>query len=203
MSERRTANMERRSFALDNVAARVDREQGRIRFRGHAAVFGERTWIGPDRGGFWEEVSKGAFDRAVDEDDVRLLLEHDPRWILGRNTAGTLRLVVDKRGLVAEADFPNTSYAADTAESLSRGDLNQMSFAFTVRDGGEEITTLKDGAMLRRLSDLNLYDVSIVAYPAYEGTEAALRAVEARRTESRTNTYAQHRARLEAVRKGW
>lgn len=191
---------ERRSFALDNVSARVDREQGRIRFRGHAAVFGERTWIGPERGGFWEEVAKGAFDRAVEEDDVRLLLEHDPRWILGRNTAGTLRLSVDKRGLVAEADFPNTSYAADTAESLARGDLNQMSFAFTVRDGGEEFGTLKDGSMLRRLSDLNLYDVSIVAYPAYDGTEAALRAVEARRKETSNARLLALRQRLNACK---
>lgn len=194
---------ERRSFALDNVSARVDREAGRIRFRGHAAIFGERTFIGPERGGWWEEVSKGAFDRAVEEDDVRLLLEHDPRWILGRNTAGTLRLSVDRRGLVAEADFPNTTYAADTAESLARGDLNQMSFAFTVRPDGEELSTLKDGSVLRRLNDLNLYDVSIVAYPAYEGTEAALRAVEARRAEDQRNTYAGLRTRLEAVRKGW
>lgn len=193
---------ERRSFALDNVSARVDRDAGRIRFRGHAAVFGERTWIGPERGGWWEEVAKGAFDRAVAEDDVRLLLEHDPRWILGRNTAGTLRLTVDRRGLVADADFPNTSYAADTAESLARGDLNQMSFAFTVNQDGEELTTLKDGSILRRLTDLTLYDVSIVAYPAYDGTEAALRAVEARRADSNRERLLALRRRSESILKG-
>jgi HK97 family phage prohead protease len=193
---------ERRSFTLDRAGTRTTNGQaGAIRFRGHAAVFGERAWIGDERRGFWEEITKGAFDKALAEDDVRLLLEHDPRWILGRTSAGTLRLSTDKRGLVVDADFPNTSYASDASESLARGDLSQMSFGFNVRDGGEELATLKDGSTLRRLNDITLSDVSIVAYPAYAGTEAALRSVEARRAEHIHECNAERRAWLEAARK--
>jgi len=190
---------EQRTFTLDRAGTRASGGPLGLRFRGHAAVYGERTWIGDPKRGFWEEITRGAFDRALEEDDVRLLLEHDPRWILGRTSAGTLRLSADKRGLVVDADFPNTSYAADAAESLERGDLTQMSFAFNVRDGGEQLDTLRDGTTLRRLTDLSLSDVSIVAFPAYSGTEAALRAVEARRADLRPNQLAELRARLEAA----
>lgn len=191
---------ELRTFTIDRAA--VGGTAGGTRFRGHAAVFGERTWIPAGRG-FYEEVTKDAFARAIDEDDVRFLLEHDPRWILGRNTAGTLRLSTDKRGLAVDADFPDTSYARDAAISLERGDLTQMSFAFNVREGGEEVSTLKDGSTLRRLTDVQLSDVSIVAYPAYESTDAALRAFEARCDQQVQSRLAARRERLEAARKGW
>jgi HK97 family phage prohead protease len=198
-------DQERRTFQLDRAGLRAAGPGSR--FKGHAAIFGERTWIGPERFGFWEEVVKGAFDRALQEDDVRFLLEHDPRWVLGRTAANTLRLSTDKRGLVVDADLPDTTYAADAAVSMERGDLDQMSFAFAVRDDGEnqgeEWSRLKDGTDLRRLTDLRLYDVSLVAYPAYEGTDAALRACEARRATCRTETFQSMRARLEAARKGW
>lgn len=194
---------ELRTFTLDRSVSRAD--GGTVRFRGHAAVFGQKAWIGPPARGFWEEIVPGAFNRALEEDDVRLLLEHDPRWILGRTGADTLRLGIDKRGLTVDADFPNTTYANDAAESLDRGDLSQMSFAFDVRRDergdpiGHDVIEQKDGTMLRRLTDLQLFDVSIVAYPAYEGTDAALRAVEARRDEYRTIHLATLRNRLEAA----
>lgn len=189
-----------RSFSLDR-ASTGPRADG-LRFKGHASVFGERTWIPAGRG-FWEEVTPTAFDRALEEDDVRFLLEHDPRWILGRTTAGTLRLSKDKRGLVVDADLPDTSYARDAATNLDLGNLSQMSFAFNVRDGGEDVSTLKDGTTLRRLTDVELSDVSVVAYPAYTSTDAALRAFEARCAEHAKSRVAAFRGRLEAARKGW
>ena len=191
---------ELRTFTLDRTSTGTNTAGG-TRFRGHAAVFGERTWIPAGRG-FYEEITKGAFDRALEEDDVRFLLEHDPRWILGRSSAGTLRLSTDKRGLVVDADFPETTYAKDVAVSLERGDLSQMSFAFSVREGGEEVSTLKDGSTLRRLTDVSLSDVSVVAYPAYESTDAALRAFEARCSEQVAAFHRQMKERLEAARKG-
>lgn len=189
-----------RSFTIDRAG--VSPQAGATRFRGHAAVFGERAWIPAGRG-FHEEIAPGAFDRALEEDDVRFLLEHDPRWILGRTSAGTLRLSVDRRGLVVDADLPDTSYARDAAVNLELGNLSQMSFAFNVRDGGEEVSTLKDGTTLRRLTDVTLSDVSIVTYPAYTSTDAALRAFEERCAMQAKGRIEALRGRLEAVRKGW
>jgi HK97 family phage prohead protease len=191
---------EQRTFAIDRAA--TGSSAGGIRFKGHAAVFGERAWIPAGRG-FWEELDRQAFDRALEEDEVCFLLEHNPEKILGRTSSGTLRLSTDKRGLAVDADFPDTSYARDAAVSLERGDLSQMSFAFQVRDGGEEVSTLKDGSTLRKLTDVTLSDVSVVAYPAYTSTEAALRAFEARCAEQTKNHLVVLRGRLEAARKGW
>ena len=187
-----------RPYALDHMSLRSKTDG--LHFRGHAAVFDQRTWIGPPKYGFWEEVAGEAFDRAIREDDVRMLIDHDPSRVLARNTAGTLRLTKDKRGLVADADMADVTYARDLAVLLERGDVSQMSFAFVPRS--EEWSTLKDGAEVRRLLDVELFDVSAVAYPAYEGTDAALRAVEARRVEFRTNQLATLRTRLEAAWKG-
>jgi len=189
---------ERRTWALDAISLRAKADA--LHFRGHAAVFDQRTWIGPPKYGFWEEVAPEAFDRAMSEDDVRLLVDHDPGKVLARNVAGTLRLTKDKRGLVADADMADVSYARDLAVLLDRGEVSQMSFGFVPRT--EEWSTLDDGAEVRRLVDVELFDVSVVAYPAYEGTDAALRAVEARRSEFRTNQLAALRTRLEAAWKG-
>jgi len=166
--------LEQRSAPLERVAV------NNRKFRGHAAVYGQKAWIGGDSG-FWEVIEPGAFDRVLaDGPDVRLLLEHDPRWLLGRTTSGTLRLSTDKKGLAVEADMPDTSYAHDTAELVTRGDLAQMSFAFDVpyppQTEFEVWERQKDGTDLRRLVDFRgLWDASLVSYPAYEGTDVALR----------------------------
>lgn len=190
-----TPTRERRPFTLGSVTLRAEPGGRGMRFRGHAAVFKQRTWIGPQRHGFWEEVAPGAFDRALDDgQDVAFLVDHDPAKVLARTPSGTLRLSKDKTGLVADADLADVSYGRDLAVLLERGDLSHMSFAFTVPDGGAEEVEQKDGTWLRRLNDVDLFDVSVVAYPAYAGTDAALRTVEARRADC-------HQARLLALRR--
>ena len=141
---------------------------------GYAAVFDETTNIG---GMFDEVVRKGAFARAIkDGQDVRALWNHDPNHVLGRTKAGTLKLEEDKKGLWMEIDPPNTQFAHDLMESMRRGDIDQMSFAFRAVE--ETWTERKDEATLRELKDVDLYDVSPVTYPAYEGTSVGLRSAE-------------------------
>ena len=145
-------------------------------FFGHAAVFDKRTWIGPKRGGFWESVAKGAFDKTLGEADVRFLVNHDPNLLLARNKSGTLTLSKDADGLATEAQLDRRqSYTNDVVIALERGDISQMSFAFeVVKDSWE---TLDDDTELRTLEEVRLWDVSVVTYPAYEDTDAGLRAV--------------------------
>lgn len=191
---------ERRSAPLERVAV------NNRKFRGHAAVYGQKAWIGGDSG-FYEVIEPGAFDRVLGEaPDVRLLLEHDPRWLLGRTMSGTLRLATDKKGLAVEADMPDTSYAHDAAELITRGDLGQMSFAFEVpyppQSEFERWERQKDGTDLRRLIDFRgLYDASLVAYAAYEGTDVALRSVAAWRADVAKERLLAVRRRL-AILKG-
>jgi HK97 family phage prohead protease len=140
---------------------------------GHAAVFDQIARL-PRH---WEALARTAFDEALERgDDAAALVNHDPSLILGRRSAGTLRLDVDRRGLAFEVDLPDTSYAHDLRTSIGRGDIAGMSFGFVpgkVTDG-----RARDGRQLRtHTSVARLLDISPVTYPAYQGTDLALRAV--------------------------
>lgn len=162
--------LERRSLPVREL--RVEEEDGKI--AGYASVFDEETDIG---GMFREVVRPGAFARAIKEkQDVRALWNHDSNHILGRTKSGTLTLEEDKRGLWIEIDPPNTQAGHDLMESIKRGDVDQMSFAFIATE--ETWTDRKDEATLRELKDVDLFDISAVTYPAYEGTSVGLRSAE-------------------------
>lgn len=149
------------------------RAEGGHRFRGHAAVFNSRTWIGARDWGFWEQIAPSAFNKTIAEADVRFLVNHDPNLLLARNKSGTLRLSVDEVGLVADADMAPVSYADDVAVLLARGDLSQMSFAFEPITWAYEVA--RDGKDMFTITEARLADVSVVTYPAYEDTDAGLR----------------------------
>lgn len=140
--------------------------------KGHAAVFEERTSI--PFWGFDEMVARNAFTDTIKQDDVRALFNHDANFVLGRNTSKTLRLSEDNKGLAIEIDPPDTQVARDLMQLLKRGDISQMSFAFQIEKeswekGGEGKPDL------RILERVKLFDVSVVTFPAYEGTDAGLR----------------------------
>jgi HK97 family phage prohead protease len=137
---------------------------------GYAAKFNTRS---QDLGGFVETIAPGAFTRSLEDmADVKALFNHDPNIVLGRSTAGTLRLFQDDTGLRYEVDLPNTTAGRDLAISLERGDISQSSFAFrTIKD---DWSFDQDGRELRTLQDLELRDVSPVTYPAYLDTNSGI-----------------------------
>lgn len=172
---------ERRHAARGTLAIEHRAEQpGPGTLVGHAAVFNQRAEIWRD---FWEEVAPGAFRQSIGEDDIRALWEHDSREVLGRNRARTLRLAEDDVGLAVEIDLPDTTRAREIALLIGRGDVSQMSFGFRVLD--EEWQRLPTGGELRILKRVQLWDVSPVTYPAYEGTDIALQARDAWRAAQR------------------
>lgn len=160
---------------------------------GHAAVFGQVAEI---RGGY-EAIAPGAFDAALRRgDDVVALRDHNPSHLLGRTSSGTLRLGVDDVGLTFEVDLPDTEYARDVRELVRRGDLNGASFGFL--PGKDELAHAPDGRQLRTHTSLRrLVDVSVVASPAYPGTDVVLRSLTIpARLDRRTQLIlARHRAR--------
>lgn len=142
------------------------------RISGLAAVYGSYAPVQ----GHYETVAPGAFDRALSErQDVALTLGHNPNQVLARTKAGTLELAADKAGLRFRAELPDTTLGRDTAESLRRGDLDAMSFAFKVR---AESWSVDAGRRINTVEDLDLVDVSIVGRPAYEGTSIHLRSLD-------------------------
>lgn len=185
-------DIERRGFILDGL--KIERRDGEApKIVGHAAVFNA---LSEDLGGFRETILPGAFTEAIGRDDVRALINHDSNLILGRNRAGTLALSEDERGLLVEITPPDTSYARDLIVSMERGDINQMSFGFSVAPGGATWGETTDGMYVRTLSKCNLFDVSPVTYPAYTQTDVALRSLSEHRQAAEVPVDASWRVRL-------
>jgi HK97 family phage prohead protease len=168
---------ETRTFTIEGLKVqRRDGDQGSL-LVGHAAVFNQ---LSEDLGGFREQVAPGAFSEAIEKDDVRALFNHDSNFVLGRTGSGTLRLAQDVRGLAIEIDLPDTQTINDlVASPIERGDVSQMSFAFTVRPGGQDWAKDDTGQVVRTLKNVRLFDVSPVTYPAYRQTDIAVREMRA------------------------
>ena len=169
-------NKEKRSFLFE---IKSDEKEER-KMTGHAAVFGEVAEIG---GWFREQIEPGAFKASIKKDDVRALFNHDENYVLGRNTAGTLKMSEDETGLKVNIDPPDTQFARDLAVSIDRGDISQMSFAFQVLEE-EWIRGEKKELDLRKIKKVRLFDVSPVTFPAYDGTDIAIRSHEAWKKET-------------------
>lgn len=134
-------------------------------------------WSDMIGGAFRERFLPGAFDEHLaTKPDVIASIDHDARRLLGRTASSTLTLRSDREGLYIECDGPDTSYAADLAVSVKRGDIRGMSFIFEAAQGGDRWYT-EDGERRRDVSKAKLYEVSFVVFPAYPTTEAAMRSL--------------------------
>lgn len=144
---------------------------------GYAAVFDDWTPIGD---WFEECIATGAFEGRL-EDDAVFLINHGG-LPLARVAAGTLKLSVDDRGLFMETELdPSDPDAARVIPKIRRGDLSQMSFAFTV--AREEWDDTGDIPRRKILEIGQLIDVAVVNNGAYPNTEIGLRSLEAHRAE--------------------
>ena len=150
-------------------------DDGVKRLEGYAVIFGA---ISEDLGGFREVFEPGAFtDALATNPDVLALVNHDTSRIIGRTTNGTLTLAQDERGLRIAAVLPATNYADEIYTLVRERYITQMSFAFRARKGGDTYSTV-DGQRLRTVKAANLYEVSVVANPAYKATVVAARTLE-------------------------
>jgi len=155
---------------LSGLELRVKRAGQPLGVVGYAAVFDS---LSEDLGGFREKIQKGTFAHAIaDRADVACLFNHDPNMILGRTTAGTLRLTEDDIGLQFDCDLPDTQIGRDTYTSIKRGDIQKCSFGFCCVADQWSADNL-----IRTLTDVDLYDVSPVTYPAYHATSLDARSL--------------------------
>ena len=174
-----------RPIAGSDFALRAAETDDMPVFTGHAAVFNSRTAIGnPLTWGFYEQVSAGAFTKTLQEGDARFLIDHDTSLLVARVSAGDLRLVEDNIGLAVEADLDTElSYVRDFVRNLEKRRITGMSFGFrVVKDRWEmETVSTSDGqeaeVEVRTILEVELFECSGVTFPAYEETDAALRAL--------------------------
>jgi HK97 family phage prohead protease len=166
-----------RVFKVDRIEVRKAADSGLRTLVGHAAVFNSDS---EPMYGFIERIRPGCFTRAIKEDDVRGLFNHDANFVLGRNKAKTLRLSEDDKGLAFEIDLPDTQAARDLVILIERGDISGCSFSFrTIKDEWEYSETNGNGITMRTLVDVELFDVGPVTFPAYPATDVSARSMEA------------------------
>lgn len=153
-------NLERRASAGVTASGR--------KLTGYVARFDTEARIGQ----FTETIKPGAFRASLASGrDILALADHDAGKVLGRTRSGTLQLSEDANGLQFTLQMPDTQTGRDLIALAERGDLGGCSFGFTVPKDGDHW----DGDR-RELRSVELHEVSIVqSWPAYEGTEIALR----------------------------
>jgi HK97 family phage prohead protease len=140
---------------------------------GYFAVFNSNYEIAP---GMSESIAPGAFSRTL-SNDVRALINHDTTLVLGRTKANTLELREDSHGLWGKITInPNDGDAMNLYERVKRGDVDQCSFGFDLKEQDTEIRD--DGAVHWTIKDLDLFEVSCCTFPAYEQTNISARSKE-------------------------
>lgn len=184
MSENNRTSYQVRSSAQKFETREAD---GKKYISGYFAVFNSEYEIFP---GASERVAPGTFDETL-SGDIRCLIDHETRLVLGRTKAGTLTLKVDSRGLWGEAEInPNDQDAMNLYERVKRGDVDQCSFGFDILD--EEFEDLGDKVRWT-IKKVKLYEVSVVTFPAYEETSVTARKRQLDEMRKKENELWRHR----------
>ena len=167
--ERRSLDRQVRSKTLPSLELR-EADDGELHISGYFAVFGSNYEIGPSMS---ESIAPGAFLGSLNG-DIRALINHDTTLVLGRTTAGTLKLKEDEVGLWGDVTInPNDSDAMNTYQRVLRGDVNQCSFGFRILKEDTELR--EDGSVHWTLREVELHEVSVCTFPAYEATNVTAR----------------------------
>lgn len=147
------------------------REAGEDKYiEGYFSVFDSEYELWP---GAVEKVAPGAFSKTLGN-DIRALVNHDTTLVLGRCKAGTLELKEDSHGLYGRIKInQDDTDAMNLYARVQRGDVDQCSFGFCIRE--EDFILNDDGSCEWILKDVDLYEVSVCTFPAYESTAVAAR----------------------------
>lgn len=174
ISDRATRDKaEIRSFTVDDLEMRESK--GAITFEGIASVVDAPYGVRDQFGEYTETIHPGAFHRTLEQrDDIRLLKNHDPSAVFARTKSGTLQLFDDPhlRALAPSLDPSNPAVQTLRSE-LKRGDIDQMSIGFRVKD-----QEWSDDYTERTIKEVVLQEVSIVAFPASPTTSASVRSLD-------------------------
>ena len=174
-----------RSFQT-SLTTRSEQEKDEMYIEGYFAVFNNPTELWK---GAYEEVSSGAFEKTL-TNDIKALINHDTNLVLGRNKANTLELKTDSYGLWGRVKInPKDTDAVNLYERVKRGDVDECSFGFNIIDESTEYRD--DGSVKWTLREVDLHEVSIVTFPAYQNTGV----------QARMSQYNEHLERKREVKK--
>lgn len=152
------------------IEFRAEDTDGKKVISGYFAVFGSTYELWP---GATESIAPTAFDGAL-EGDIRALIDHETRLVLGRTRAGTLALKVDNYGLWSDITInEEDTDAMNLYARVQRGDVSQASFGFEILE--ERTDFNNDGSVHWTIEKVKLYEISCVTFPAYQDTSVSAR----------------------------
>jgi HK97 family phage prohead protease len=174
-----TEQVETRRITFNKFELRAGQAGDGMSFSGYAAVFNSDSEPLP----FIERIAPGAFAKSLkSRNNIRMYMNHDSSMLLGTTRSKTVRLAEDSKGLFVDADLPDTSVGRDLSVLMQRGDVDSMSFGFTVPQGGDRWS---DDGSRRELRQIRLFEVSVVTgFPAYAATSASVRSFDALATRT-------------------
>lgn len=164
--------MEKRFLELKDIECRSNEDKS-LSLSGYAIRFNEPS--GLLYGEFVEYIQRGAFDD-VDMNNVFMLYNHNSDHVLGNTRSSTLDLSITKDGLKFCVDLPNTTKAKEVHELVKRGDINGMSFGFSVESDFWNMTQEPVTRTITKIKEL--VEISVVPFPAYDSTEVDARTKE-------------------------
>jgi uncharacterized protein len=175
----KTAEKVVRDFRTKFNITRDEETPDEMIIEGYFALYESETELWQNS---FEIISKGAFDNTLNN-DIRALWNHNTQYVLGRNRSNSLELKTDDKGLYAKITLPNTQYAEDLYQLIKRGDINQASFGFNILD--EDFEELANGGYRWRIKEIDLHEISVVTFPAYENTTVQAREKQVEKLQER------------------
>lgn len=173
---------EMRVMQLRSGEFKTREDSGEMGIEGYFAVFNSdyEMWEGAS-----ESIAPGAFTSSL-SGDIRGLTNHDTTLVLGRTKVHTLELKEDTHGLWGRITInPKDSDAVNTYERVKRGDVDQCSIGFKIRS--EETDFRDDGTIHWTITDVDLFEVSVCTFPAYEETGVSARHKDAEELKKRAS----------------
>lgn len=150
---------------------RAKENEGKLIIEGYFAVFNKETQL---RKREFEVIRQGAFTETLNNREIKALFNHDTSFVLGSLRNKTLQLWEDEQGLYGIVEVnPEDKSAVDIYNRVKRGDITKCSMGFGIQ---KQKRTRKTDGYHYEVEKVELYEVSICPFPAYEDTSIHARA---------------------------
>lgn len=163
--------MEKRTVITSNAEFRAGAEGEKKYLEGYFIRFNQETNL---YGNVYEQVAPESVRDDIASQDVRALFDHDSAKVLGRTTSGTLEIRKDALGVYGRVEInENDTEALNVYSRVMRGDISSASFGFFLND--QSIEERSDGTVHVTIREIELFEISVVTFPAYPQTEIGAR----------------------------